>query len=61
MSVLPDAMHILYTNIAHKGHGFKLGPLVGKLIAEMTLGQIPSFDMTPFRIERFNTETELKS
>ena len=37
------------------GHGFKLSPVVGKLIAELVTGQKPSHDLTPFRVTRFLT------
>ncbi|HET7404814.1 MAG TPA: FAD-dependent oxidoreductase [Candidatus Bathyarchaeia archaeon] len=32
------------------GHGFKFAPLVGKLLAQLTLGQKPSFDLDNFSI-----------
>lgn len=35
------------------GHGFKLAPVVGKLLGELAMGKTPSYDMTPFKIERF--------
>ncbi|KAH3693176.1 hypothetical protein DPMN_192578 [Dreissena polymorpha] len=35
------------------GHGFKLAPVVGKVLSQMATGQKPSYDMTPFRIDRF--------
>lgn len=35
------------------GHGFKLSPVVGKVLAELAMGQTPSYDLSPFRIDRF--------
>ncbi|XP_058490880.1 peroxisomal sarcosine oxidase [Solea solea] len=35
------------------GHGFKFGPIIGKLLGELSLGQVPSHDLSPFRIKRF--------
>ena len=35
------------------GHGFGIGPAAGKLIAQMTLGDTPFVDPTPFRYSRF--------
>lgn len=35
------------------GHGFKFGPIIGKLLCELSLGEVPSFDLSPFRIRRF--------
>lgn len=40
------------------GHGFKLGPMVGKLLCELSLGEMPSYDLSPFRIRRFQTKTK---
>lgn len=42
------------------GHGFKLAPSVGKLMAEMAIGSKPSYDATPFRISRFLTKSKAK-
>ncbi|KPP72583.1 peroxisomal sarcosine oxidase-like [Scleropages formosus] len=36
-------------------HGFKFGPVVGKVLSELSLGQMPSYDLSPFRIQRFQT------
>ncbi|XP_018418927.1 PREDICTED: peroxisomal sarcosine oxidase [Nanorana parkeri] len=51
--------HPLYKNIVigsgFSGHGFKLSPLVGKILSELSMGKEPSYDLTPFRIARFNT------
>ena len=38
------------------GHGFCLGPVVGKLLAEWILKEAPSLDLTPFRWSRFQQE-----
>ena len=35
------------------GHGFKLAPVVGKLLAELALEKNLSYDLFPFRIDRF--------
>ena len=53
----------LYARVMHfevllffvTGHGFKLSPVVGKLIAELVMGESPSHDLYPFRIARFMT------
>lgn len=36
------------------GHGFKLSPVVGKILRELALDQPPSYDLSPFRIGRFD-------
>lgn len=35
------------------GHGFKLAPVVGKLLCELSLGEEPSYNMAHFTITRF--------
>ena len=34
------------------GHGFKLGPVVGKILSELALDLPPSYDLSTFRIGR---------
>lgn len=34
------------------GHGFKFGPLLGELLADLADGTAPGFDLSPFRIDR---------
>ena len=40
-------------------HGFAMGPVVGKLIAELAGGGRPSLNLSPFRFERFAEGTGL--
>jgi glycine/D-amino acid oxidase-like deaminating enzyme len=35
------------------GHGFKLSPIVGRLVAQMALGLPPDFDLAPYALARF--------
>jgi len=35
------------------GHGFKLSPVVGKVLAELAAGRTPSYCLDPFLIGRF--------
>ena len=35
------------------GHGFKFAALVGNLLAELTIGQSPSYPVDRFRLDRF--------
>ncbi|KAI8507460.1 hypothetical protein Bbelb_148400 [Branchiostoma belcheri] len=54
--------HPQYRNIiigaGFSGHGFKLAPVVGKLLCELAMDKQPSYDMTPFSLDRFhNTAT----
>ncbi|XP_030633638.1 peroxisomal sarcosine oxidase [Chanos chanos] len=49
--------HPTHSNIiigaGFSGHGFKFGPLIGKILYELSMGQAPSYDLSPFRIARF--------
>lgn len=53
-----DETHNLFTVVSFlpPGHGFKFGPIVGKLLCELSLGELPSYDLAPFRIRRFQTK-----
>ena len=35
------------------GHGFKLSPVVGKILGQLAAGKTPSCNMKPFKIDRF--------
>ncbi|XP_010190181.1 PREDICTED: peroxisomal sarcosine oxidase [Mesitornis unicolor] len=49
--------HPKFSNIiigaGFSGHGFKLAPVVGKLLCELSLGEEPSHSTAPFAITRF--------
>ncbi|XP_041961554.1 peroxisomal sarcosine oxidase-like isoform X2 [Alosa sapidissima] len=51
--------HPTYRNIVigagFSGHGFKFGPVIGKILYELSTGQLPSHDVSPFKISRFQT------
>jgi sarcosine oxidase subunit beta len=60
----PDAHPILgevadgvYAACGFSGHGFMQSPAVGKALAEEILGLSPSLDLTPYRLERFDSGT----
>jgi sarcosine oxidase subunit beta len=36
------------------GHGFCLGPVTGRILAALALGEDPDFDLAPFAAGRFN-------
>ena len=49
-----DGIDGLYVCTGFSGHGFKLSPMVGTLMAELILdGRATSIDITPLRISRF--------
>ena len=43
----------LWLDFGHQHHGFTLGPVTGRLIAEMMTGEAPFTDPAPFRADRF--------
>lgn len=59
----PDSQAILgktevrgfYLDIGWSGHGLQLGPVVGKLLAEVIAGEEPEIDISVMNMERFKT------
>jgi D-lysine oxidase len=43
----------LWFDFGHQHHGLTLGPVSGRLLAEMMSGETPFADPTPFAVERF--------
>ena len=43
----------LFLCFPYKGHGFKLSPVVGKILSELALDLPPSYDLSPFEVKRF--------
>jgi D-amino-acid dehydrogenase len=43
----------LWFDFGHQHHGLTLGPVSGRLLAEMMIGETPFADPTPFALERF--------
>ncbi|KAJ8044127.1 Peroxisomal sarcosine oxidase [Holothuria leucospilota] len=43
------------------GHGFKLAPVVGKILSELATGQRCSYDISPLSISRFGKEVHRKA
>jgi glycine/D-amino acid oxidase-like deaminating enzyme len=51
----------LHYAVGFSGHGFKLSPIVGVLMAEQILeGRARTIDLTPYRLERFREGRELR-
>lgn len=44
----------LWFDFGHHHHGLTLGPVTGRLLAEMMTGEAPFADPSPFAAERFN-------
>jgi sarcosine oxidase subunit beta len=58
----PDAHPILgrvadgvYAACGFSGHGFMQSPAVGRAVAEEVLGLTPTFDLSPYRLDRFES------
>lgn len=60
--VTPDMMPVIGPAPRHRGlwfafghahHGFTLGPVTGRLVAEMVTGEAPFLDAAPYRADRF--------
>jgi sarcosine oxidase len=47
-----DRVGNVVTGCGTSGHGFKFGPLLGELLADLADGTTPPFDLGPFRIDR---------
>jgi sarcosine oxidase subunit beta len=43
----------LYAACGFSGHGFMQSPAVGRALAELVLEGAPSFDLSPYRLDRF--------
>ena len=43
----------LWFDFGHQHHGFTLGPVTGRLMAELVTGETPFTDPTPYRADRF--------
>jgi glycine/D-amino acid oxidase-like deaminating enzyme len=49
----------LYLASGFSGHGFGIGPAVGRLMADIVAGDTPIVDPEPFRFERFSDGSPL--
>jgi sarcosine oxidase subunit beta len=63
LDLTPDALPVLdhapgaagvSVAMGFSGHGFALGPVTGRLMADLVQGRPTGFDLTPFRFARFN-------
>jgi sarcosine oxidase subunit beta len=51
-----------YCAVGFSGHGFKMSPVVGQLLAELVLdGQATTLDITPLRLGRFDDNDPVKT
>jgi D-amino-acid dehydrogenase len=52
ISASPSARNV-YFGFGHGHLGLTLGPLTGRLIADLAAGRDPGFDMAPYRVDRW--------
>jgi glycine/D-amino acid oxidase-like deaminating enzyme len=52
-----DGLHIAY---GFSGHGFKLSPIVGRIVAQHALGLAADFALEPYSLARFSGGRLLK-
>ncbi|AHG66140.1 NAD(P)/FAD-dependent oxidoreductase [Advenella mimigardefordensis] len=61
---LPDMLPVIGPAFRHRGlwmafghahHGFTLGPVTGRLIADLMTGEDTGFDATPYRLQRYGS------
>ena len=45
-----DGLHVAF---GFSGHGFKLSPMIGRIVAQAALGLAPDLPVAPYSIERF--------
>lgn len=61
--ITPDSQGIVgatdvegfYVDVGWSGHGLQLGPIVGKLMAQLIAGETPEIDISVMGIDRFET------
>ncbi len=52
----------IYCAVGFSGHGFKMSPIVGQLMAELIVhGQATTLDITPLRLARFEQNEPIKT
>lgn len=67
MDFMPDVLpvigkvpgyHGLYMAAGFSGAGFGMGPVVGRVMADLVRGKPSGHDLQPFRLERFNQKSK---
>lgn len=48
----------IFHAFAFSGHGFQLGPIVGRILSELIVDGESTMPLTPFRVDRFDHEVE---
>ncbi|XP_067683658.1 peroxisomal sarcosine oxidase-like isoform X2 [Haliotis asinina] len=58
LDYIPGSRNIVI-GVGFSGHGFKLSPVVGKVLGQLACGEKPSYGLNPFRIDRFPLQASL--
>ena len=67
IDMTPDALPVLdaapdveglVLGMGFSGHGFCLGPITGRILAALAMGEDSGFDLVPFAADRFNRATD---
>jgi sarcosine oxidase len=53
IDTMPDAPQIVIASPC-SGHGFKFASVMGEILADLAMDRTPAFDLSPFRMARFN-------
>ena len=55
-----DSIPGLFIGTGLSGHGFGIGPGIGRVLADLAMGNDPGHDLTRFRLSRFSDGSKLK-
>ena len=56
---LPCGQFLMISSCPMVAHGFKLSPVIGKILCELALDKSPSYDLSPFAVDRFSRRAKL--
>ena len=54
-----DPLPGLFLSTGYSGHGFGIGPGMGRVVADLVAGNAPGHDLHRFRLARFTDGTRL--
>jgi glycine/D-amino acid oxidase-like deaminating enzyme len=54
-----ERVHGLTIATGMSGHGFGIGPAMGRILADMVTGQASGYDLTRFRLSRFTDGSKM--
>jgi sarcosine oxidase subunit beta len=57
---IPRGMENFFNMVGGSGHGFKEAPAFAESVAQQILALEPRFDLSPYRLERFDERSEFE-